>query len=58
MAAVIAEFVGATVIASDIFDYGFGRTPRDFLHDPPPARPAWIITNPPFKVEVTLLPVH
>ena len=50
MAAVIAEFAGAPVIASDIFDYGFGLTPLDFLHDPPAGHPAWIITNPPFKL--------
>jgi hypothetical protein len=50
MAAVMSEFVIAPVIASDIFDYGFGCVPLDFLHDPPAARPGWIITNPPFKL--------
>ena len=53
MAAVIAEFTHEPVIATDIFDYGYGSTLVDFLD----ARLApafsdcadWIVTNPPFK---------
>jgi hypothetical protein len=33
MAAVIAEFAGGPVVASDVFDYGYGTAPHDFLHD-------------------------
>jgi hypothetical protein len=50
MAAVIEEFVTGPVAASDVFDYGFGLAPLDFLHDPPAACPTWIITNPPFNL--------
>jgi hypothetical protein len=50
MAAVIEECVTEWVIASDIFDYGFGQAPHDFLHDEPFGRPEWIITNPPFNL--------
>jgi hypothetical protein len=50
MAEVIAECAAGQVIASDIFDYGFGQAPIDFLHDEPLARPEWIITNPPFNL--------
>jgi hypothetical protein len=49
MAAVIAEFASSTT-ASDIFDYGYGVVPVDFLFDAPAARPDWIITNPPFSL--------
>jgi hypothetical protein len=49
MAAVIAEFT-SVVTATDIFDYGFGAAPHDFLYDAPPTLAAWIITNPPFKI--------
>jgi hypothetical protein len=48
MAEVLAEFASGQVIGSDVFDYGYGQAPIDFLHDEPIARPAWIITNPPF----------
>jgi hypothetical protein len=48
MACVAAEF--GDVIASDLFDYGYGTAPLDFLHDMPAARPDWIITNPPFAL--------
>jgi hypothetical protein len=48
MAEVIAEFASGQVIASDIFDYGYGQAPVDFVNDEPLARPDWIITNPPF----------
>jgi hypothetical protein len=48
MAAVIGETVTEQVIASDIFDYGFGQAPHDFLQDGPLIGPEWIITNPPF----------
>jgi hypothetical protein len=50
MAEVMAEFASGQVIASDIFDYGYGHAPVDFLHDEPLARPAWVITNPPFNL--------
>ena len=49
MAAVIAEFT-SRVISSDIFDYGYGTAPHDFLYDAPLTMPAWIVTNPPFKI--------
>jgi hypothetical protein len=52
MAAVISEFTDAAVIATDIFDYGYGIAPVDFLDQlaPPFTDCAdWIITNPPFK---------
>jgi hypothetical protein len=49
MAAVICESV-SKVTASDIFDYGYGQAPIDFLHDEPLVRPEWIITNPPFNL--------
>jgi hypothetical protein len=50
MAEVTAEFASGQIIASDIFDYGYGQAPIDFLHDEPLARPEWIITNPPFNL--------
>jgi hypothetical protein len=50
MAVVIGEFVRSQVIASDIFDYGYGRAPLDFLNDDSLTTPEWIITNPPFKL--------
>jgi hypothetical protein len=50
MAEVIAEFVSGQVIASDIWDYGYGQAPHDFLNDDPLGRPQWIITNPPFNL--------
>jgi hypothetical protein len=50
MAEVMAETVAEQVIASDVFDYGYGQTPVDFLHDEPLAQPQWIITNPPFNL--------
>ena len=49
MAVVLAEFVGSSVTASDIFDYGYGTAPVDFLNDRHLGCPAWIITNPPFS---------
>jgi hypothetical protein len=57
MATVVAEFAVSSVTASDIFDYGYGIAPVDFLNDPHLVRPAWIITNPPFSTacEFTLL---
>jgi hypothetical protein len=48
MAEVLTEFVSCQVIASDVFDYGYGQVPVDFLHDEPLGHPEWIITNPPF----------
>jgi hypothetical protein len=50
MAETIAEFASGQVVASDIFDYGYGQAPLDFLHDEPIVRPEWIITNPPFNL--------
>jgi hypothetical protein len=50
MAAVIAEFARGPVIASDIFDYGYGTAPHDFRYDEPLTKPDWIITNPPFSI--------
>lgn len=48
MAEVVTEFVRGQVIASDVFDYGYGQASVDFVNDEPLARPEWIITNPPF----------
>ncbi len=50
MAAVIGEFAQSSVTASDLFNYGYGTAPHDFLHDHPLAKPDWIITNPPFSI--------
>ena len=51
MAAVIEEYARGPVVASDIFDCGYGIAPVDFLlNDPPLTRPGWIITNPPFRL--------
>lgn len=50
MAAVIAEFARGPVTASDIFQYGYGTAPHDFLHDDPLTKPDWIISNPPFSI--------
>jgi hypothetical protein len=50
MAAVIAEFVPGAVTASDIFGYGYGTAPVDFLNDPPLRSADWIISNPPFSI--------
>jgi hypothetical protein len=49
MAAVIEDHVTDYLIASDVFDYGYGQAPVDFLTDDPLGWPAWIITNPPFN---------
>lgn len=51
MARALAEYFGE-VIASDIFDYGYGEV-RDFLPTPLFPKPVrkrthWIVTNPPF----------
>ena len=50
MAEVIAEFANGQVVASDVFDYGHGQTPVDFLHDQLLIKPDWVITNPPFAL--------
>jgi hypothetical protein len=50
MADVIGEFCTTRPIASDVFDYGYGQAPVDFLHDEPISRPEFIITNPPFNL--------
>src|SRR5262249_38661355 len=50
MAAVIGECARGPVVASDVFDYGYGTAPHDFLHDAPLTAADWIITNPPFAL--------
>ena len=50
MAAVITEFARGPVTASDIFAYGYGTAPHDFINDDPLTKPDWIITNPPFSI--------
>jgi hypothetical protein len=50
MSAVLSEFAGKQVTASDIYPYGVGVSPHDFLHDDPLIEPDWIITNPPFSI--------
>jgi len=50
MAAIIAEFARSPVVASDVYSYGYGTAPRDFLHDDPLTVADWIITNPPFSI--------
>lgn len=59
MAAVLEEFTDRPVIASDVFDYGYGVAGADYLNllEPPVARsPDWTITNPPFvtALDITL----
>ena len=50
LAAVITEFARGPVTASDIFAYGYGTAPHDFINDDPLTKPDWIITNPPFSI--------
>ncbi len=50
MAAVITEFARGSVTSSDIFAYGYGTAPHDFVNDDPLTKPDWIITNPPFSI--------
>jgi hypothetical protein len=50
MAVVIGEFARGPVVASDIFNYGYGTAPHDFLYDKPLSAVDWIITNPPFSL--------
>ena len=47
MAEVLAEYF-SDVQATDIFDYGYGDVPIDFLTEDAGVAPDWIITNPPF----------
>jgi predicted RNA methylase len=52
MAEVIAEFTAIPVIATDVFDHGYGSAPVDFLDQlalPFAENVDWIITNPPFR---------
>lgn len=52
MTEVIAEYLSIPVIATDIFDYGYGKAPVDFLDRLVPPfvdRVDWVITNPPFR---------
>jgi hypothetical protein len=48
MAEVLAEYFGH-VIASDIHDYGYGKSGIDFLSDTTTSDADWLITNPPFS---------
>lgn len=48
MAATLQEFSDHPVIATDVFDYGYGVV-DDFIHGSRPISTDWIITNPPFK---------
>lgn len=48
MAAVLQEFVEPVVLATDVFDYGFGYV-TDFLEPGLVLKADWIITNPPFN---------
>jgi hypothetical protein len=50
MAAVISEFACSPVMASDVYSYGYGTAPHDFLHDDPLTAADWIVTNPPFSI--------
>lgn len=50
MAAVIAEFAHSPVLASDVYSYGYGTAPHDFLHADPLTAAHWIISNPPFSI--------
>ena len=50
MSEVVAEFASGQVVASDVFDYGYGQAPIDFLNDEPLVRPKLVITNPPFNL--------
>jgi hypothetical protein len=50
MAALIKEFARKRTLASDIFNYGYGAAPHDFVNDDPLTKPDWIITNPPFSI--------
>lgn len=57
MSEVLAEYSN-DVLASDIFDYGYGIKVADFLdrmyYDPPP-RAGWYITNPPFSAALEMV---
>ena len=48
MAEVLAEYF-SDVQATDIFDYGYGDAPIDFLTEDAGVTPDWIISNPPFR---------
>jgi hypothetical protein len=51
MARVLAEYTdGMPVIASDLHDYGYGKTGVDFLNHDFCLGANWIITNPPFNI--------
>jgi hypothetical protein len=50
MAALLAELAREPVIASDVFSYGYGTAPHDFLFEDPLTKPDWIITSPPFCI--------
>lgn len=57
MSDVLAEYSN-DVLASDVFDYGYGIRVADFLdrmyYDPPP-RADWYITNPPFSAALEMV---
>src|SRR2546427_13218597 len=42
MAEVVAEVARGQVIASDVFDYGYGQTPIGFLDDEPLVSAGWV----------------
>jgi hypothetical protein len=50
MAAVIAEFTSA-VIASDIFDHGYGNASHDFLYDADPDRYESLLNLSPYSLQ-------
>lgn len=47
MAEVLREYF-STVLATDVYDYGYGDAVRDFLDEKLEVDADWIITNPPF----------
>jgi hypothetical protein len=49
------EAAGYKVVASDIADYGYGETGRDFLHSVPPRHVVAVVTNPPFDQAVAFI---
>jgi hypothetical protein len=51
MAEVLTEYFGR-VVATDVFDYGYGEAPVDFLDNATRRDFDWIISNPPFKESI------
>lgn len=57
MSEVLAEYSN-NVLASDVFDYGYGIKIADFLdtmYYAPPPRADWYITNPPFSAALAMV---